>query len=219
MYTLIKKDFLLFGPIAYSFIALLILLMSVVTLPAMFVMTIAVFSLVLSTFTYEDKNKVNLFLISMPVDKRNLVISRYLYGLSITGLILFFQWFIQWCFTQFFATFPHTYHWFDFVMFFCLAMVIVSICFPILYFFRNHFLAIGLIILLLFIGTFFTLDPLVIALGMTDEILFNHIDTGYAILAKQIFPKQPYFFTVMLSTLLIILSYIVSSYIVRKKDF
>src|SRR5699024_5854774 len=83
MPALIKKDFQIFNPFVYLFLSFLIFGMAYVSLPAIFMMVIGAFAVGFSTFTYDEKNKTNIAIVSMPIKKQTIVISRYLYSVGI----------------------------------------------------------------------------------------------------------------------------------------
>src|SRR5699024_12066557 len=115
MLALIKKDFQIFNPFAYLFLSLLIFGMAYVSLPAIFMMVFGTFAVGFSTFTYDEKNKTNIAVVSMPITKQTMVISRYLYSVGILVAILL----IEWVGTNvaFNSTFE-PYSFVDFLMFF-----------------------------------------------------------------------------------------------------
>src|SRR5699024_12745898 len=132
MLVLDKKDFLIFNPFVYLFLSFLIFGMAYVALPAIFMMIIGAFAVGLSTFTYDEKNKTNIAVVSMPIKKQTMVISRYLYSVGILVIILF----IEWIGTNisYSSTFePYTF--IDFLMLFAVGFVLFAVCYPILYFF------------------------------------------------------------------------------------
>src|SRR5699024_2634564 len=92
MLTLIKKDFQIFNSFVYLFLSLLIFGMAYVSLPAIFMMIICPFAVGLSYFTYHDKNKTNIAVVSMLIKKQSMVISRYLYSVGILVIIVFIEW-------------------------------------------------------------------------------------------------------------------------------
>src|SRR5690625_477800 len=113
------------------------------------------FDVVLSIFTYYEKNKTNIAIVSMPIKKQTMVISRYLYSVGILVTILF----IEWVGTNisYSSTFePYTF--IDFLMLFAVGLVLFAICYPFLYFFNNSYVSLLIIFLFLIICTFFTFD-------------------------------------------------------------
>src|SRR5699024_4088623 len=92
MLTLIKKDFQIFIFFVCLFLSLIIFGMVYVSLQATFMMIIGAFAAGFSTFTYDEKNKTNIAVVSMPIKKQTMVISRYLYNVCILVIILFIEW-------------------------------------------------------------------------------------------------------------------------------
>jgi hypothetical protein len=152
-------------------------------------MVVSLFSLVLSLFTYDQKNKVNRFLVGLPVGREKWVLARYLFAVAIAGGIILLQGFLQWVYVMILPGFSSVYDIADFLLIFCLAVIILAICFPLLYF--NYPYAMALLILLLSVGTYFTMDLLVKVLGMTDEIIFNDLDKGFGLLVETYIPFSP----------------------------
>src|SRR5699024_10202360 len=151
MLALIKKGFQIFNPFVYLFLSLLIFGMAYVSLPVIFVMVIGAFDAGFSTFTYDEFSKTNIAVVSMPIKKQRMDISRYLYSVGILVIILF----IEWVGTNisYSSTFePYTF--IDFLMLFAVGLVLFAICYPILYFFNNSYVAMLIIFLFLIIGTF-----------------------------------------------------------------
>src|SRR5699024_11847667 len=104
-----------------------------------------------STFTYDEKNKTNIAIVSMPIKKQTMVISRYLYSVGILVIILF----IEWAGTNisYSSTFePYTF--IDFLMLFAFGLVLFAFCFSILFFFINSYVSM-LIIFFFFIICYF----------------------------------------------------------------
>src|SRR5699024_1820659 len=155
MLTLIKKDFQIFNRFVYLFLSLLIFGIAYVSLPVIFIIINAAFALGFSTFSYDEKNKTNIGVVSMQIKKQMMVISRYLYSVEILVIILF----IEWIGTNisYSSTFePYTV--IDFLMLFAVGLVLFAICYPILYFFNSSYVALLFVFLFLVIGTFFTIS-------------------------------------------------------------
>ena len=215
MLALIKKDFQIFNPFVYLFLSLLIFGMAYVSLPAIFMMVIGTFAVGFSTFTYDEKNKTNIAVVSMPIPKQTMVISRYLYSVGILVTILF----IEWIGTNisYSSTFE-PYSFVDFLMLFAVGLVLFAFCYPILYFFNNSYVAMLLIFLFIIIGTFFTIDATTNIMGMTDEIVFNRHDKGLALLAENYIPFQPYLLVLLASIGMFLASIKISTLLFQRKD-
>src|SRR5699024_12370411 len=108
------------------------------------------FAVGFSTFTYDEKNKTNIAVVSMPIKKQTMVISRYLYSVGILVIILF----IEWIGTNiFYSSTFETYTFIDFLMIFDVILVLFSICFTIIYIFNNTYF--GMLIIFLFIKVWY----------------------------------------------------------------
>lgn len=215
MLALVKKDFLIYHPLVYMTMGLFILAIMLVQLPAIFAMVIGVFATALSSFTYDEKNKVNLSVAGMPVSKQTMVISRYLYSLSILLATLFLEW-IGTIVTSNPNFEPYIFK--DFLIFFAVGLVLFAVCYPILYFFNKSYMALAFIFVLIVAGSFFTIDASVHIMGMTGEIVFNRLDKGFALLAETYIPFQPYLVVLIAAIGLFIGSIKVSSLLLQRKD-
>src|SRR5699024_7467660 len=127
--------------------------------------------------------------------------------------------FIEWAGTNisYSSTFePYTF--IDFLMLFAVGLVLFAVCYPILYFFNNSYVAMLIIFLFLIIGTFFTIDGTINILRMTDGSVFNRHDKGLAVLAKSYIPCQPYRLLLLASIGLFIASIKISTLLFQRKD-
>src|SRR5699024_6154703 len=175
MLALIKKDFQIFNPFVYLFLSLLIFGMAYVSLPTIFMMVIGSFAVGFYTITYEEKNKTNIAVVSIPIKKQTIVTSSYLYSVRILVIILYIEWVVT---NISYSSTIEPYTFIDFLMLFAVGLVLFAICYPILYFFNNSYVAMLIIFLFLIMGTFFTIDGTINIMGMTDEIVFNRHDKG-----------------------------------------
>src|SRR5699024_6240767 len=144
-----------------------------------------------------------------------MVISRYLYSVGILVIILF----IEWVGTNisYSSTFePYTF--IDFLMLFAVGLVLFAICYPILYFFNNSYVAMLFIFLFLIIWTFFTFNVIINIMGTIDEIVFNRHDKGLALLANSYISFQTYLLVLLASIVLFIASIKISSLQLQRKD-
>src|SRR5699024_2372121 len=149
MLALIKKDFQIFNPFVYLFLSLLIFGMAYVSLPAIFMMVIGAFAVGFSTFTYDEKNKTNIAVVSMPIKKQTMVISRYLYSVGILVTILFIEWVgTNKSYSSTFEQYTSIY----LLMRFALVLVLFPLCYPLFFlcvvFFFPYFLRLFLFLTL-----------------------------------------------------------------------
>src|SRR5699024_11516165 len=105
----------------------------------------------------------------------------------------------------------------DFLMLFAVGLVLFAVCYPILYFFNNSYVAMLIIFLFLIIGTFFSIDGTINIMEMTDEIIFNIHDIGLALLAKSYIPFHPYLLVLLVSLVLFIASIKISTLLLQRK--
>lgn len=219
MIALIKKDLLLYGPVTYLIILLFIYFMGIIMMPAMFVLMVGASALAFSPFFYDEKNKMNYTMISMPIKKSSIVAGRYVFSLLIICITLLVQWAAERSITVAFDTYEAVYGWNDYLLFLCLAVMLIAISYPLLYLIKNLYAAAGIILLLFMVGTYYIMDLLVDALGFSNEIIFNDIDKGFAIIAENWFPVMPYLAVLSISGGLFCGSIVLSSYVMKKKDF
>src|SRR5699024_63492 len=130
-------------------------------------------------FSYDHMKRVNIFLKSLPISANQIVVSRYLHGLLLLAVILMLQWIFQSIFAYVLDDYQIVYYFKDYYVFFVLFCFTIGLCYPILYFFKNMYMAAAIIALLILVGTYYTIDVLVKELQLTLPILFNDIDTGF----------------------------------------
>lgn len=110
-----------------------------------------------------------------------------------------------------------TYAWQDFYVFFMLLYMSIALLYPVMYGVKNISIAMMLIFVLLITGTYFTLDVLVKALGMTNEIVFNHIDIGCTLYAERIFSFVPLLVITVFTGAFLLLSISLSTALYNRK--
>lgn len=219
MFPLIKQHFLINSLISYLMIAGLITGAYLVAIPPTFLFIITILSLAIILFFYDDKNNVNQFMISLPIAKKTMIQSRYLYIALMSVVILLFQWLIMLSFPSPPEFFRYIYDWRDMIVLLSIAYLSTAICIPIYYALRSFALATGIIAILWCLGSFFMIFPIVSALGMDDMIIFNDMDAGFVLLVEKYIPIQPYAVLIIVSLLLFYISMKISEQLLRKKDY
>ncbi|MEI3613862.1 ABC-2 transporter permease [Pseudogracilibacillus sp. SO30301A] len=217
MLTLIKKDFLTNSWFAYVGIVLFIGLTYVVTLPPTFMFIITFFGFFGSIFLYDDKNNVNLFLKSLPVKMKSIVLARYLYSVLLIILILLMQTGVMALFSSLYSKTHYMYSFRDIIVLFCIGCIIIALCIPVFFKFQSAQTAMGIMLTLFGIGSFFTVDALVKVLGMTESFYFNDLDPGFVMLAEKYLPFFPYVTLLIGTAILLTFSIHISTAFFKEK--
>lgn len=102
-------------------------------------------------------------------------------------------------------------------MFFMLLCIFIALLFPLMYGIKNTNIMMILLLVLIIIGTYFTLDLLVKELGMTNEIIFNHIDLGFALYVERIFPFAPFLMITVITGVFLLISIYLSIALYNRK--
>lgn len=216
MFYLIKKDWLVHHWGAYFLCIGWLLFITITTLPPMFAAFVCLLAICFSLFTYDERKHVAIFLRSMPVSSGEVVKSRYIFSIVVSLLICLFLWGMQALFAPA-SIMPFSYGWQDFYVFFMLLCIFIALIFPLMYGIKNTNIAMMLLLVLIIISTYFTLDLLVKELGMTNDIVFNHIDLGFALYAERIFPFAPFLMITAVTVVLLFISIYLSIALYNRK--
>ena len=141
----------------------------------------------------EYRTSVNRFLISLPIERSKLVISRYLSMLIVWIGIVFYQLLLGYLF-DYFVPYPvFVYSWKDCLALFCLGLITLAIYVPFYYLFRSFALPTIVIFICYFTIYLLSLDALVNISGMEEEIIFNYLDTWTVPLIESVITFYPFF--------------------------
>ncbi|MGM8364531.1 ABC-2 transporter permease [Virgibacillus sp. W0181] len=210
MINLLKKEaylhtasllfFLFYVPIGY-----------VLNLPRPTIYLTVVLLTVANTFYYERKNKVNVFLKSLPVTTQNIVFTKYTVLVLFLTLFLLYQWLIDWLAHGGLPYLDEQPLNGTSIVFTILGLsIVVSVAVPIFYLFRSFIIASTITLITFFIGAF----GFAIAAGNTH---FPYID--YVLLGVlYIIDFQPILAPLLLASLCLYASYHVSAIIFRRQD-
>lgn len=191
MYPLIKQNLLITSAWSYVTILIIIAFSYIVTLPPIFSLLIIVMSLLITLFYYDDKNKVNPFLISLPIAKKSIVQSRYVTMVYLSIMLLFYQWLLMFLFS---TDSHYIYNWRDAITVISILLIMNAIYIPIYYLLRSPHVATGVVLIIFFIVGISFITPLVNVLDMNDFIIFNDLDAGFHLLVERYIPFFPYLF-------------------------
>src|SRR5690625_1176344 len=188
MGNLVKQNFLIHSPYTYIGIILGMMVAFLMAIPASFIFVVSFFALIFSLYTYDDRNHVQRFIISLPVSKKDVVRGRYLYSLFTIILLLLILW--GWMgllsLSPLLTDSHYVYNWQDIVVMFAIGSFIISVSSPIL--FRLPFYLSTIIILSLLGGAafFYTSAMMdVLAREDADIIIINDIDACLSLVAEK----------------------------------
>lgn len=217
MFYLLKQNAQINSILSYLSIAVIVCLAYLVAIPPTFLFIVSTVAIPIFIFYYDDKNKVNRFVVSLPIEKKTLISSKYIFMFVLALTILLFQMMIMFTFSAL-GNGLYMYDWRDIIVLICSASIIIAICIPIFYFIKSFMLATGIIMGGTFLGTFLIMTPLINVLGMKDVIIFNDLDPGLVLLVEKYIPFQPYFMLGVLSLIIFYLSMKLSEKLLSYKD-
>lgn len=219
MLAFIKKDFLINSWVSYISFALFMIGTYYIGLSPYFMFIVGFFSFSFYVYFYDEKNDVNRFLSSIPVPRKVIVQSRYVYCMLINSFLILFQWGFMTLLSPLLTENHYVYNWRDMIVLFSIGSIIIAISIPIINRFRSIYYGVGIIFALFAIGTFKIMDELINVLNMNDVIDFNKLDAGYVLLVEKYFPFQPYVTLLIFIGVLLYLSMKISIHKFQKKDF
>lgn len=217
MLALVKKDFLTNSWFSYIGIFLFIGLTYVVNLPPTFVFIICFFGVFSSVFLYDDKNNVNLFLKSLPVKVKSIVLARYLYSVLLIILILLMQTGVMALFSSLYSKTHYMYSLRDIIVLFCIGCIIIALCIPVFSKVRSAQTAMGIMLILFGVGSVIIVGALVNVLEMTESFYFNDLDPGFVMLTEKYLPIFPYVTLLIGTAILLTFSIYISTAFFKKK--
>jgi len=221
MGNLVKQNFLILSPHTYLGVILAMLVAFIMALPASFIFVVSFFALIFSLYTYDNKNHVQRFIVSLPVSKKDIIRGRYIYSVCtvIFLLLILWVWMGLLSLSPLLTDSHYVYNWRDMVVMFAIGGLIISFSSPILY--RLPFYFSSLIILIsLGVGSFFYISAMMDILGRenADVIIFNDMDAGLSLLAEKYIPFLPYFILILGTFTLLYISMLICTRLVENKD-
>jgi|SRR5690625_1392592 len=218
MFMLVRKDIQANHWSIYVGTVFFLLLTYLITLPPTIVYLLTSFAIIFSAFSYDDKVDANRYFLSMPIIKRNIVKSRYLYSISIMIGTLLIQ-FIMMLITQFvFEVDLYVYSWYDILTLIGIGFLMIAVFTPILYYFSSITNAMFSIFFLVGLLTIVMMGELDKVLSFTDTIIFNDIDPGFSLIVEKYFPAPSYMIFIIFSGILLYGSLLLSIYFFKRKD-
>lgn len=218
MFSFIKYHFQTIDLTSYIVIPIMLLVFYSGHIPPTFLFVITVVSLPIIIYFITQKNKIDHFLISLPVEKKTIIISRYLFTVIMAAIVLLFQMIMMFAITILFGGTQYVYSAGDIAVLLCLAMIVPAIAIPIYHLFRSFIFATTIIGILFFLSIVFTFMPLINVLGMDDIIIFNDFDPGLRMLVENIIPYQPFPILIIISIVIFYLSIIISQRLYALRD-
>lgn len=223
MVNLVKQNFLILSPYAYIGIILGMMVAFLLAIPASFIFVVCFFAIVFSLYLYDDKNNVHQYIISLPVKKQDMILGRYIYSLIIALFLMLILW--GWMgilsLTSLLTESHYVYNWRDIIVMFSFLGLMIAIGSPILY--RLSFYLSSIIIFFLIgLGSFIYISEIMKVLGRDDAdadvILFNDMDSGLSLLAEKYIPFQPYIILIAGTFVLLYISMLLSTFIVKRSN-
>lgn len=191
MLALLKKDLLLNSWLSYSSFCLFIL-GAYITIPSPYIIFfISFFAFCYSVFYSDDRYRVNQFIISLPIKRKTMIQSRYLYCMLIVVLVIVLQKVYMLLLSPILPEHYYIYGWKDMVLVLCIGFLAIAIAIPILHMVRAIY-AFVIFMVLNSIFTFFLLNELVAILHIKDVIVFNKLNAGFVLLLEKYIPYHPY---------------------------
>lgn len=203
---------------SYIVIPIMLFVFYVGYIPPTFLFVVTVISLPIIIYFINYKSNLDRFLISLPIEKNDIIKSRYLFTVMMAFIVLLFQVILMFIITTLFDGAQYVYGWQDIFVLMCLAMIVPAIAIPIYHLFRSFILATTVIAILFFISMFLMLSQLINILGMKDIIIFNDLDPGLSMLVEKFIPYQPFPILIIISVAIFYISIFVSQQLYTLRD-
>ncbi|PAV30947.1 hypothetical protein CIL05_04325 [Virgibacillus profundi] len=218
MLQLIKQDLFINTWITYLSILLFLSITYFVFLPPIFMFIATALTLIIALFYYDDRANVNKFLRSLPIQASQVVKRRYQSIMLLSICIILYQWIIGYAIISFTDLDRYIYGWKDIIVCFSIGVIIIAITVPFFYLFRSFTLSVGCLMVLLMLGSYYSLTPLVTVLELEEVIIFNELDPGFVLVVEKYIPYQPFIILVLASVVIFYLSMKLSQLLYLKKD-
>ncbi|MCT2536232.1 ABC-2 transporter permease [Aquibacillus koreensis] len=153
MIALCKRDFYMYG---WSLLGLIVVMPLLTAMqPEVAIMAILI-ALMIHLFFYDYKSLANRYLVSLPVSKKIIVGSRYLFIVLMAMVVVVVQWLLNIGLTQTNGIFqPYIYSWKDMIVLLSFFLILSSICLPMYYYFANFMMTLYLQFGMFLVGAFF----------------------------------------------------------------
>lgn len=219
MLKIMKSNFLQYWRLEMVFIPILISgSYLAIDMPIIMLSFIVFPAFMTDIFYYEKKTSAYRFFVSLPINEKTIVQSRYLFFLFCLLIMTLYQWLTVYSIERFIGGTDYIYTWKTALVAFGLGLTIASVILPFFYLLRSVYIAICMMLIIILIFLVASLEPLVTALNMTDYISFNHVDRGYIILAEKYLPYAPFLLFLIVSCVLYYFSSELSTRFFVRKD-
>ncbi|WP_042146977.1 ABC-2 transporter permease [Paucisalibacillus sp. EB02] len=218
MKGLIIRDFINYKSV-YVAIAILIPIGYVLTLPPFQISLGMLLPVLLIGVFYSDhQSRINQYLVSLPISRSSIVISRYISMLIVWIGTIIYQLIIGNLMAWFVPYNVFTFGWKEIVTLLCLGLIMLAFFIPIFFLFRSFLLPIIIIVVCYFTVFFYSLDALVNLSGMETEIIFNFLDQWVVPLIESVLTFYPFLILTILGFCLFFISMKVSEKLLSGKN-
>lgn len=219
MMKLVKRDFSLTRPYEYVVMLSMFIIAHLISLPPYFLFTVATLSTVITMFYIDYRDHVQRFFTSLPIERKNVVWSRYVTAICTLVSFLMLQVGTMLLMKN---AMPDRlyffYDWQDIIIVFCIGVLIIACTIPFFHLFKSFYVSIIFIVFIFFTVVFQIVFRLFSIMGLEDRIELYQLDEGYQLLVEKYVPGQPYVTLLVATILLFIGSYFLSLYLFRRKE-
>src|SRR5690625_1345669 len=151
MTTLIKHYYRTIDLTSAILIPLMLFIFYAMHIPPMFLFFVTVISTPIVIYYLNHKHKVDRYLVSFPVRKKDIIKSRYLFSISMSSFVLVFQVITMFICTKLLNGTQYVYSFRDIVVLLCLTVDMCAIVIPIYHIFRFFIMSMFFVALLVFV--------------------------------------------------------------------
>ena len=167
--------------------------------------------LFIGVFYSDHQAHITRYMVSLPVSRSSLVISRYLSMLIVWIGTIVYQLIMGNLMARFVPYHIFTLGWKEVVILLSLGLIMLACFVPLFFLFKSFVLPIIIIAVCYFAVFLYTLDALVNISGMENEIIFNHLDQWTVPLIESVIHIQPYLVITIVAFSLFSLSIFISN--------
>jgi hypothetical protein len=192
MKGLLIRDFINYKSV-YVAIALLIPIGYFLTLPPFHIsLGMLLPILFIGVFYSDHRAHINHYMVSLPVSRSSLVISRYLSMLIVWIGTIVYQLIVGNLMARFIPYHIFTFGWKEVVILLSLGLIMLALFVPLFFLFKSFVLPIFIIAVCYFAVFLYAIDALVNISKMENEIIFNYLDQWTVPLIESVITFQPY---------------------------
>ncbi|MFD2044864.1 ABC-2 transporter permease [Ornithinibacillus salinisoli] len=174
--------------------------------------------IVISILFLDYRANMNRFTISLPINNKLIVPSRYISLLLLWIVVVLYQYIVGQIYGSLSSLPRYIYNWKDVMTVISLGILLKALLIPIYYLFKSFVIACSISVFVYFWVLFGSFFPLTDVLGMDDYILFNDIDQGFVPLVEKYIPFQPFIVLGLVSIVLYFLSMKISTTFFLRKE-